>query len=265
MPPSGRELQSPCGAIFLRQFFTQVAMPETVMGCNPLAGLFFCDADVWYDRVVQIPVVAIPLRGYFFATTRGSLRCCGGIEVCCNPLAGLFFCDTPSWTVRNGIRLLLLQTPCGAIFLRLNQVREDSKIIWDGCNPLAGLFFCDLYTIPDVIDVDNWLQSPCGAIFLRHLWFWDYRFQLRRPLQSPCGAIFLRQHTPLSAVLYRALKGGIYENCQLFTDCLWITLQKVRFIAMEAHKAALLNFLWWCDAISIAQTCCQEARRKPPT
>jgi hypothetical protein len=33
----------------------------------------------------------------------------------------------------------------------------------------------------------------------------------------------LRQHTPLIAVLYRALKGGIYEKTELSTGCLWIS------------------------------------------
>jgi hypothetical protein len=84
-------------------------------------------------------------------------------------------------------------------------------------------------------------------------------------LQSPCGAILLQQHTPLSAVLYRALEGGIYENCQLSTGCLWITLQKVRFVSMDAYKAALLDFLWRCYAMSMARTLCQEARWKVPT
>jgi hypothetical protein len=75
----------------------------------------------------------------------------------------------------------------------------------------------------------------------------------------------LRQHTPLSAVLYRAGAGGIYEKQQLSTGSLWITLQKVRFVAMNAYKIALLDFLWRCFATSIAKTFCQEARWKIPT
>ncbi len=83
--------------------------------------------------------VAIPLRGYGFATrpTGYSGRC---LRRCCNPLAGLWFCD--------------------------KKMVVEIVLSSGGCNPLAGLWFCDVTLNSDNVAVLR-LQSTCGAMVLR--------------------------------------------------------------------------------------------------
>ena len=90
-------------------------------------------------------MVAIPLRGFLFATATVRAYRQWVEEVSCNPLTGLFVCDqTLPHRAQRGHRRL--QSPYGAFCLR--HMRKDLQAFMWSCNPLTGLFVCDLLLGP---------------------------------------------------------------------------------------------------------------------
>jgi len=165
-------LQSPYGAFCLRQkVAVDLIVTRHKARCNPLTGLFVCDKARDRRKASLALPVAIPLRGFLFATSETQdLLDFVAAPTGCNPLTGLFVCDP--W----------------------EPIQSLSFALEAGCNPLTGLFVCDGGQMTRVIAHETWLQSPYGAFCLRlHSPWAVQRRRDHEKLQSPYGAFCLRR------------------------------------------------------------------------
>ena len=112
------QLQSPYGAFCLRQRLMKTIEIHVIHTLQSPYGAF-CLRRIkgrWWPRG-RSACVAIPLRGFLFATLKAILLVSTMVNLCCNPLTGLFVCD-----VKRGSRAIAqqhrLQSPYGAFCLR---------------------------------------------------------------------------------------------------------------------------------------------------
>ena len=90
------------------------------------------------------PGVAIPLRGFLFATGWMKIARETACHVGCNPLTGLFVCDRRAATCGSRGASAMSCNPLTGLFV----CDKFSRCPLDGpyeycCNPLTGLFVCD--------------------------------------------------------------------------------------------------------------------------
>ena len=82
----------------------------------PLRGFLFATHQYIGNRYWLVDIVAIPLRGFLFATNLVGVVCRLAVRGCCNPLTGLFVCNMEVKRIKE--LQGKLQSPYGAFCLQ---------------------------------------------------------------------------------------------------------------------------------------------------